>query len=164
VYFDEKIGGSDIMLKDMMMLTLGDGTHMVFPYQPGNKLPMMLTSPYFNNPIIICGLTFEDTNMLSNLMVANEVNQNLTAATKELLIWHWNLGHADMQCVQIMIQTHNEGSHHNQILYPKVNTPSSCEHPLCATCHFDKPTRKNPGTIQGGDSSNRDLSHGDLKP
>jgi hypothetical protein len=33
--------------------------------------------------------------MLANLTVADEVNHNLTAARKELLLWHWKLGHAE---------------------------------------------------------------------
>jgi hypothetical protein len=86
VYFHEQNGGSYHMKKGMTTLTLGDGTPLTFPYQPGSKLPMMLTSSHFNNPTTKIGLTFEDTNMLANLTVANEVNQNLTAAKKELLL------------------------------------------------------------------------------
>jgi hypothetical protein len=79
------------MKKGMTRLTLGDGTPMTLPYQPGSKLPMMLTSSHFNNPTTKIGLTFEDTNMLANLTVADEDNHNLTAAKKELLLWHWKL-------------------------------------------------------------------------
>jgi hypothetical protein len=125
---------------------------------------MMLTSSHFNNPKTKIGLTFEDTNMLANLTVADEVNQNLTPAKKELLLCHWKLGHADMQRVQMMIRTPQDTSPHEQILFPKVKTASSCEHPLCAACRFAKPTRRNPGTIQGLDSSNRDLSQGNMQP
>jgi hypothetical protein len=63
-----------------------------------------------------------------------------------------------------MIRTPNEGLHHNQILFPKVKTASSCDHPLCAACRFAKPTRHNPGIIKGVDSSNRDVRRGDLRP
>jgi hypothetical protein len=80
VYFDEQNGGSYHMEKGMTTLTLGDGTPLTFPYQPGSKLPIMLTSSHFNNPTTKIGLTFEDTTMLANLTVANEFNQNLTAA------------------------------------------------------------------------------------
>jgi hypothetical protein len=66
----------------MTRLTLVDGTPLTFPYQPGNKLPMMLTSSHINNPTTKVGLTFEETNMLANLTVADEVNQNITAAKK----------------------------------------------------------------------------------
>jgi hypothetical protein len=146
----------------MKILTLVDETPLTFPYQPGSKLAMMLTSSHFNNHTTKVGLTFEDTNMLASLTVADEVNQNLTADRKELLLWHWKLGHADIQRVQIMIRTPQETSPREHILFPTVKTASSCDHPLCAACRFAKSTRHNPGTIQGFDSSNRDLNQGDI--
>jgi hypothetical protein len=97
VYFDEQNGGSYHIEKGMTPLTLGNGTPLTCTYQPGSKLSMMLTSSHFNNPTTKIGLTFEDTNMLANLTVADEANQNLTAAKKEFLLWYWNLGHADMR-------------------------------------------------------------------
>jgi hypothetical protein len=45
-----------------------------------------------------------------------------------------------------------------------VRTASSCDHPLCAACRCAKPTRRNPGTIQDIDSSDRDLSQGNMQP
>jgi hypothetical protein len=96
--------------------------------------------------------------------VDGEVNQNLTASKKEFLIWHWSLGHVDMQRFQMMIITPQETSPRVQILFTKVNKASSCDHLLCADCRFKKPTRRNPGTIQGVDSCNRDLSQGDIQP
>jgi hypothetical protein len=164
VYFDEQNGDSYHMKKGLTTLTLGDGTPLKFPYQPGRKLPMMLTSSHFNNPTTKSGLTLEDTNMLASLTVADEVNQNLTAAKQELLLWHWKLGHADMQRVQMMIRTPQDTSPNEQNLFTKVRTASSCDHPLCAACRFAKPTRRNPGTIQGIDSSDRDLSQGIMQP
>jgi hypothetical protein len=162
VYFDEQNGGSYQMKKGITTLALGDGTPLTFPYQPGSKLPMMLTSSHFNNPTTKTGLTFEDTNMLANLTVADEVNRNLTGVKKELLLWHWKLGDADMQIVQMMVRTPQYTSPNEKILFPKVKTASSCDHPLCAACRFAKPTRRNPGTIQGIDSSDRDLSQGNM--
>jgi hypothetical protein len=82
VYFDEQNGGSYHMERGMTRLTLGDGMPLTFPYQLGSKLPMMLTSSHFNNPTTKAGLTLEDTNMLANLPVADEVNQHITAAKK----------------------------------------------------------------------------------
>jgi hypothetical protein len=128
VYFDEQKSGSYHMEKEMTTVTLGDGTPLTFPYQPGSKLPMMLTSSHFNNQNTKIGVTFEDTNMLANLTVADEFNQNLTTAEKELLLLHWKLGHADMQRVQMMLITPQDTSPHEQILFPKVKTASSCDH------------------------------------
>jgi hypothetical protein len=130
VYFDEQNGGSYHMERGMPRFILGDGTPLTCPYQPGSKLPMMLTSSHFNNPTTKVVLTFEDTNMLAKLTVADEVNQNLTAAKKELLLWHWKLGHADTQRVQMMPRTPQETYPHEQILFTKVKTASSCDHPV----------------------------------
>jgi hypothetical protein len=112
------------MERGMTILTLGDGMPLTFPYQPGSTLPMMLTSSHFNTPTTKGGLTFEDNNMLANLTVADEVNQNLTAAKKELLLWHWKLRHADMQRFQMMIRTPQYTSTHVQILFLKMKTAS----------------------------------------
>jgi hypothetical protein len=95
VYFNEQNGGSYHMERRMTRFTLGYGTPLTFPYQPDSKLEMILTSSHLNNPITKVVLSFEDTNMLYNLAVDDEVNQNLTAAKKELLLWHWKLGHAN---------------------------------------------------------------------
>jgi hypothetical protein len=104
VYVDEQNGGSYHMERGMTRLTLGDRTPLMFLYQPGSKLPMMLASIHFKNPTNKGGLTFEETNMLDNLTVADEVNLNLTAAKNEFLLWHWKLGRAYMQRVQMMIR------------------------------------------------------------
>jgi hypothetical protein len=64
----------------------------------------------------------------------------------------------------MMIRTPQNTSPNEQILFPKVKTASSCDHPLCAACRFAKPTRLNPGTIQGIDSSDRGLSQGNMQP
>jgi hypothetical protein len=66
--------------------------------------------------------------------------------------------------VQMMIRTPQGTSPHEQILFPKVKKAPSCDHPLCAAFRFTKPTRRNRGTLQGVDSSNRDLSQGDMQP
>jgi hypothetical protein len=55
---------------------------------------MILTSSHFNNPTTKVGLAFEYNNMLANLTVADEVNQNLTAAKMNFL---YGIGIPDMQ-------------------------------------------------------------------
>jgi hypothetical protein len=52
----------------------------------------------------VAGLTFEDRHYLTQpnllslfLSIADETNQNLTALQKELLLWHWKLGHVGFQ-------------------------------------------------------------------
>jgi hypothetical protein len=93
-YSDEQNCGSYHMERGMARFTFGNGTPLTFPHQPGRKLPMMLTSSHFSNPTTKVGLTFEDTNMLANLTVADEVNQNLTAAKRNC---SYIIGSSDMQ-------------------------------------------------------------------
>jgi hypothetical protein len=64
----------------------------------------------------------------------------------------------------MMIRKPQYTSPHEKILFPKVKTASSCHHPLYASCRLAKPTRCNPGTIQGIDSSDCDLSQGEIQP
>jgi hypothetical protein len=76
--------------------SLPDATILRFPYASGSNLPIMFTTQEHN----IVGLTYYDLHQLSDpvvtstyITVADETNQNLTAAQKELLLWHWRLGH-----------------------------------------------------------------------
>jgi hypothetical protein len=85
-------------------LMTGDSMSMLFPYQPGNKLPMMLTSCHFSSYMTMVGLAFEDTIMLANLTMADRINQKLNASRNELLNCYWKLGHINMQHVKMMTQ------------------------------------------------------------
>jgi hypothetical protein len=75
----------------------------------------------------MAGLTFEDRQYLlqpnllcSFLSVADKTNQNLTASQKELLLWHWKLGHAGFQWIQHLASTPREPI--DGINYPILNT------------------------------------------
>jgi hypothetical protein len=99
------------------------------------------------------GLMHEDMNFLvqqlkviAYLSVASEVNQNITAAQKELLKWHWRLGHAGFRWVQWMMAsptTRLEGNKES-ILKVKHPTASLCPLPLCVACQLAKQARKGP--------------------
>lgn len=58
----------------------------------------------------VAGLTFQDNHTLGNsnllnLSVADKTNQNLTPGQKELLKWHWKLGHANFKWIQQLSST-----------------------------------------------------------
>jgi len=88
------------------VLTLADGSNMEFPYNVGSNLPIMLSTC-----MVQMGLTFEDHQLLQEMgtsayvTVADELNQNLTASQKELLTWHWRLGHATFDGSRSLQQT-----------------------------------------------------------
>jgi hypothetical protein len=80
-------------------MTLHNGSILTFPFAD-NNIPYMLTDW---QPVV--GITFQDQSILTdskmvNMSVAAETNQNLTNAQKELLTWHWKLGHCHFGWVQ----------------------------------------------------------------
>ena len=129
-YFHEQQKGQLVMNHNSTMLSLADGSTLVFPYNSQNNLPLMLPSPSHN-----VGLTFEDACVLGDgfsartfLSVADETNQNLTASQKELLIWHWKLGHANFQWIQTLCR-HSNSDSKRCVLPTKLDKTSSCPAP-----------------------------------
>ena len=68
--------------------------------------------------------------MTSAVCVTNKANQNLTPSQKELLQWHFRLGHIGFQHVQWLIRTGRLKVQGN----PKA--VANCEGPKCAACEF----------------------------
>jgi hypothetical protein len=136
-------------------LTLGCGAALAFPYNSGSSLPLMLTTKALDRASKFIGLTFQDLKTgglegggaLETLMsVADETNQNLTAAQKELLLWHQRLAHADMQLCQMYLSC-PANDENKQILVPRHTSASACRRPLCAACQVGKQTREGAGAI-----------------
>jgi hypothetical protein len=103
------------------------------------------------------GLTMDDVALMispellfSHLSVADETNQNLTSSQKELLKWHWRLGHANMQWIQHLLSAHpshasnGEARHDYPILCGQTPKSSSCLLPHYAACQMAKQTPRNP--------------------
>jgi hypothetical protein len=80
-------------------LTLKDGSRIDFPYQE-NNLPLMLTDDHFTTKALTVGLTFEDATVMATLDVTDEMNQNLTAPQRELMLWHQKWAHCNIGRVQ----------------------------------------------------------------
>jgi hypothetical protein len=126
------------------VLTLADGSKLEFPYNSGSNIPIML--PDWKPTV---KFTYEDRiGFLAGaesifLSVADESNQNLMASQKELLQWHWRLGHANFCWIQWLDSTPRkspEGISGKPILWMKTNHMSSCPAPLCAPCQLSKQT------------------------
>ena len=101
------------------------------------------------------GLTFDDATVLGDghsvrnyMSVADESNQNLTRAQKELLLWHWKLGHANLQWIQTLCREPTN-THRRFVLETHHSKTSSCVLPKCAACMLGKQTRRRPGTNTG---------------
>jgi hypothetical protein len=127
---------------------------------------MMLTDHHFKQrERPVAGLTFQDTLAFTSTKpiftsVADETNQNISYAQKELLLWHHKLCHCDLQRVQTLLQQPQEGSGHRQVLFPKRKEASSCNPVLCAACQVGKQTRESSGFSR----SNQPASGQDLTP
>jgi hypothetical protein len=129
-------------------MVLANGSRLEFPHNPGSNLPLML--PDWKPSI---GFTYEDRARfkaeaeLVFLSVADESNQNIIASQKELLQWHWRLGHANfiwIHWLASMPRKSPEGLEGKPILRTKVKSVSSCPAPLCAACQMSKQTHQNP--------------------
>jgi hypothetical protein len=98
-YFKEAQEGCLYVDHQRTELTLHDGSTLTFPFAD-NNIPFMLTDW---QPIV--GITFQDCSTMTDtkivgMSVADETNQNLSPKQKELLRWHWKLGHCHFGWVQ----------------------------------------------------------------
>jgi hypothetical protein len=94
-YSKEEKAGSLLITHDRSTLTLKDGSRLDFPYQESN-LPIMLTEDHFNDKALTVGLTGEDAIVMASMDVSCDMNQNLTAPQRELMLWHHKWAHCDM--------------------------------------------------------------------
>ena len=167
-YFIEKEAGQLLMTAHHTVLTLADGSELEFPYNMGSNLPLML--PHMKSQV---GLTYDDVTTLSDehsikgyLSVADEVNQNITPSQKELLKWHWRLGHAGFQWVQKLAAKRKqpvEGTE-SPILRTQKPSVSSCPPPMCCACQLAKQSRRGAGSSVETRVPKMDIRQGDLKP
>jgi hypothetical protein len=142
-YFKESENGNLYGDHQRTELTLHDGSILTFPFAE-NNIPYMLPDW---QPIV--GITIQDRDLLTdgrliNMSVANETNQNLTANQKELLTWHWKLGHCHFGWIQRLASTPR--TDRRRVIQPK--RPLSAAHfPYCALSKFKR--RSPPGKIGG---------------
>ena len=141
-YFHEQQKGHLQLDHSRTTLELHDGSLLHFPYNANNNLPLMLSA----EPCHV-GLTFDDATVLGDghsvynyMSVADESNQNLTRAQKELLLWHWKLGHANLQWIQTLCREPTN-NHRRFVLETHHSKTSSCVLPKCAACMLGKQTR-----------------------
>ena len=98
-------------------------------YDPNNNLPTHKATLPNQRDNKVKALT-------SAVCVTNYSNQILTPSRKELLRWHFRLGHIGFQHVQWLIRTGR--------LKVQVNSKAvaNCERPKCAACEFGKGHRR----------------------
>jgi GAG-pre-integrase domain len=75
----------------------------------------------------------------ANLSVLDISNQNLSAAQKELLRWHFRLGHLNYASVQLVLKSGSLGDS------PLQKSAARCERPKCASCRFANAKQRSTG-------------------
>jgi hypothetical protein len=163
-YFKEKENSNANLYVDFQRteLTLHDGSILTFPFAQIN-IPYMLPDW---QPVV--GITLQDQPMMTDrksicMSVAHETNQNLTQPQKELLTWHWKLGHCNFSWVQ-RLASDPRSEKRRRVLTPTTQI-STAKPPYCAACIFSKIKRKQPpGSTGGKPPPTMQIRSGDLRP
>ena len=71
----------------------------------------------------------------SALSVLDDANINLTLAQKELMLWHFKLGHFHLEWIQRLMRV-REGE--DEPVLRTKHKANACQLPHCAACHFAK--------------------------
>jgi hypothetical protein len=152
-YFQENDDGSCYFDKTQITINMPDGTPMYFPYNRGSNLPLMMPSQKCPNKPSMNKAEIKYTFETAGMSVAEQTNQNMTPSEKELLLWHWKLGHCGFQWVQSLAakprKIDESDKEKSPILLTKAPKVSSCNPPMCAACQLGKQTIKTPGTESG---------------
>jgi hypothetical protein len=157
-------------------LILRDGTTLIAPYGRANLPVLPLFTEGESNLWTFCfSFNAADRNLWKR-NVLDEMNQNLSLAQKELLLWHQRLSHAGLTSVHNLCRVKRTPKlDSEEALVPLLTTTtlpctfnvpgSSCDGLLCAACAVSKATRRNPG-IRPAKSSPQfgSLRPPDIKP
>jgi hypothetical protein len=75
-------------------------------------------------------------------------NVNLTHSQKELLQWHFRLGHFNLRWIQRLTRVREGDKTAEPILPTRHKSTSSCQLPICAACQFGKAHKQSGDSIQ----------------
>jgi GAG-pre-integrase domain len=139
------------------------GTAMSFTWPNGNRV----TAPFARNNLPttdILDLKAMDSEVTQlHLCVTDESNQNLSEAQKELLRWHFRLGHANFDSIKLLLRSGSLASSEGARSLHRA--AAKCATPKCASCQYGKMKRRPaPGRLSKPDDSTGNLSKNDLFP
>ena len=148
--FREHQAGRCIIDHLKTILELPSGGHLEFPFNPGNNLPLMFLDDYEKVGLAQADLPTAGSALSGVLDIIAEENRNLTAAQKEVLMWHYRLGHPGIGWVQALMRK-RKGEDGTEALPPIIPTAhekaKSCDRPLCEACLLGKQHRRTPGVV-----------------
>jgi hypothetical protein len=123
----------------------------------------MLTEEHFNEHALTVGHTFEYATNRAYMDVSHDMNQNLKAHQRGLVMWHQKWAHCDLGRVQTLI-VEPLGAATDQLIKPKHDRESSCPKHKCVYCCLSKTDRSSASTTTVMDSSDRNLNDDVLNP
>ena len=124
------------------------------------SITQFICDPRSNLPI--CKASVDRTPLgVANLSVIDDQNTNLTDLQKELMKWHWKIGHFHFQWIQSLMREHDGKP---SVLVPRHPKASSCPSPLCASCQFGKQSRRPTGSTHLEVITEMALRRDHLKP
>ena len=135
------------------------------PIDPRSNLPVALAKIPCNQGGCEPELAHEATHScpscnrhgIANLSVLEETNQNITAAQKDLLLWHFRLGHMGFAHLQQLMRPrtvdtvdHMDSKSDSKskptvvdpCIVPKNPATRTCKLPLCAACQIARAKRR----------------------
>ena len=140
-------GGSYEMNKYSSWLILPEGKRLEVPYHHTNSLPILFKPHSSSDKLNL--LSVDDLSTANiHLNVADERNQNISAAQKEYILKHRICSHANQQwCQELMRErTFKAADGTTQTLPPVLNTKhagtKSAQKCICAGCMLGNLTRR----------------------
>ncbi|MCU0715748.1 MAG: GAG-pre-integrase domain-containing protein [Pirellula sp.] len=125
---------------------------MKIKYHPTNNLPIFYAHHKTRD-------TGSDTSPeLNSFCVTSETNRNLKPSEKELLKWHFRLGHLNFASIQQVLKGGWLGND------PTTKAASRCEHPKCASCEYGKAKRRPTGSSVTRPTNSSSIKTDDLRP
>ena len=103
--------------------------------------------------------------------MTSEANANISAAQKEVLLWHAKLN-CSMKKVQYLMKSHvrtdesGQSTTHPPVIPPKHASSPTCVYPMCATCQLAKAKVRKPKSDRHIREKEKEyvLSRGNYKP
>ena len=156
-YFRISNGGSATISKHETTFYLDNDTStkpIVFPYNATNGLPMIIDDMAFFQPSSYLNLFQASPSPYTyNNLVLHPNNNNISAAKKELLLWHYKLGHVHMRWIQQLLRQRdwlgpmtdpygNAVIEKHSFIQPTTSKASSCDPPSCTACILAKSSRR----------------------
>ena len=80
--------------------------------------------------------------------VTDELNQNISASQKELLLWHWQHCHAGLDWIQTLMKPRKQEigvPAEPPILQARHDATPCCDMLMCCACQLGKQTHRTTG-------------------